>query len=290
MAFLTAGQISRLAIELLSRRIVLPATVERVPGEEFAGPNGATVTISVPVSRTANIQSVPGATITQTAIAENSAEVSVVQLYDATRVTDHDLSLNIRDFGRQVLRPQVDSVARGLENQLSAEMNALAAEESFALNGTEADTEARILEAAEMLDDADVDPDNRFFAVSPAIKTRILSVPKFVRVNESGSSEALRRGIIGDLYGFTFVVSNALTGGTALAYHKSSFGFATFPPAEMNGGDAVQTSTVTEQGMTLRVLRQWNPTTLSRENVVTAFAGAGLVDGARVVKLDTAIA
>lgn len=290
MAFLTAQQISRVAIELLSRRIVLPATVERVPEGEFKGPNGSTVTISVPVNRTANIQSTPGATITQTAINETSAEVSVVQLYDATRITDHDSTLNIRDYGRQVIRPQANAVARGMEDQLAAEMNALAAEDSFALNASEADTEARILEAAEMLDDADVDPDDRFFAISPAIKTRVLSVPKFVRVNESGSNEALRRGIIGDLYGFTFVVSNALTGGTALAYHKSSFGFAMFPPAELDGVDAVQSHTVTEQGMSMRVLRQWNPTTLSRENVVTAFAGAGLVDGARVVKLDTALA
>lgn len=287
MAFLTAQQISSLAIELLSRRIVLPATVERVPGSEFSGPNGATVTISVPVPRTANIQATPGATITKTAISETSAEVSVVQLYDATNVTDHDMTLNIRDFGRQVLRPQADAVARGLEDQLAAEMNAVAVEDTFAATATAEDTKARILEAREMLTADDVPPDDRWFAVSPQIATRILSVPEFTRVNESGSADALRRGIIGQLYGFMFVESNALTAGTALAYHKSSFGFATFPPVD--AGAAVQSATVTEQGMSLRTLKQWNPATLSYEHVVTAFAGAGLVSADRVYKFGTAV-
>lgn len=289
MAFLTAGQISRLAVELLSRRLVLPMTVSRVPGEEFRGDNGDTVTIRVPVSRTAQIQTVPGATITPVAIDETSADVSVVQVFDATRLTDHDLTLTIAEFGRQVLRPQTDAVARGLEDQLADEMNGLVADASFAASATEADTKAQLLFARETLTDADVPPEDRWFAVSPPLATRIISHPDFSRVNQSGSDMTLRRGEIGQLYGFRFIESNALDAGEAVAYHESAFGFATFPTVEMDGQAAVQSSVVTEQGLSMRWLRQWNPTNLSQESVVTAFAGAGVVDLDRIVKFDTGI-
>lgn len=288
MAFLTAQQISRLAIPLLTRRLVLPMTVARVPGDEFRGDSGDTVSIRVPVPRTPQVQATPGTNITYTDIDETQSDVTVVQVYDATNVNDHQMTLELVDFGRQVLRPMTDAVARGCEDQLAAAMNDVTPDASFALDADPADTEAQILAAGQALDEADVPPDGRWFAVSPAIKTRVLSVPKFTRVNESGSAQALRRGIIGDLYGFTFVVSNGLTAGEAIAYHESSFGFATFPPVEMEGQAAVQSAVASEQGISLRVLRQWNPANLSQQVVVSAFAGAGPVDLDRVYKLDTA--
>lgn len=287
MPFLTAGQISRLAVELLSRRLVLPMTVSRVPGEEFRGSNGDTVTLRIPQSRTAQIQTTPGATITPVAIDELSADVSVVQIFDATSLTDHDLTLNIAAFGRQVLRPQTDAVARGIEDQLADEINGLAFDAEFALNATDQDTKDQLLFAREELTNADVPPEDRWFAVSPQIATRVISHPDFSRVNTSGSDRTLRRGEIGSLYGFRFIESNALTAGEAAAYHESAFGLGTFPTAEMEGQAAVQSAVVTEQGLSLRWLKQWNPATLSQESVVTAFAGAGVVDLARVVKFQT---
>ena len=41
MAVLTAKGISAVAVELLTRTLVLPMTATRIPGEEFAGSNGA---------------------------------------------------------------------------------------------------------------------------------------------------------------------------------------------------------------------------------------------------------
>ncbi|MFW6079067.1 MAG: P22 phage major capsid protein family protein [Gemmatimonadota bacterium] len=286
MAFLTAGQISRLAVAILSRRLVLPMTVSRVPGEEFRGDNGDTVTIRVPEARTAQIQSTPGDSITPQAINEDSADVTVVQLFDAASITDHDLSLGIRDFGRQVLRPQADAVARGCEDQLADTINDLAADASFAASADEQDTKDQILFARETLTDADVPPDGRFFGVSPQIATRVIAHPDFSRVNTSGSTRTLRRGEIGELYGFRFVESNGFTGGEAAAYHESAFGFATFPTEDQ---EAVESSVVTEQGLSIRWLRQWNPSRLQQESVLTAFAGAGVVDLDRVVKFDTSV-
>ncbi|MCZ7526563.1 MAG: hypothetical protein M5U14_09410 [Acidimicrobiia bacterium] len=125
MAVLTAQSISSLALELLRRSLVLPRTVSRVPGAEFAGPNGATITVRVRQPRQSRVQETPGDPITYDAVNEASVPVTVRHLYDATRLSDEDLTLAIADFGRQVTAPQVASVALGAETELAAAMNAL---------------------------------------------------------------------------------------------------------------------------------------------------------------------
>lgn len=284
---LTAQQISSLGVDLLRRRLVLANTVSQVPSNEFSGDNGDTITLRLHNRRDARVQDSPGSNITFDDVEEDSAEVSVVQLYDATRLTDHHLSLQLADFGRQVLMPQTDAVARGAEDQLADVMNDLSSDASFDSDNDPEDTEQRILEAREELMAEDVPPDNLYAAVSPQIATRVLSVPKFVRVNESGTSAALRQGIIGSLYGFTFIQTNAINSGSALFYHSSAFAFSTFPPAQVIGQTAVQSSVTSEQGVSLRTLTQWNPSRLSHEHVVTTFAGAGLVDSDRVWRVRT---
>src|SRR5688572_30048815 len=99
MALLTSKPISALAVALLQRQLVLGATVLRVNGAEYAGGSGGVVSVRVPVARTANTQSTPGATITSSAISETSVDVTVSHLYDAGILTDEDLSLKLQDFG-----------------------------------------------------------------------------------------------------------------------------------------------------------------------------------------------
>src|SRR5690606_28879520 len=116
---------------------------------------------------------------------------------------------------------------------------------------------------------------DRWFAVSPDIATRVLSVPDFVRVDASGSDSALRQAVIGRLYGFTFVESNALDAGTACAYHSSGVAFANRIPATPRG--VVDSATSTVQGVGLRQISQYQADKLSDASVVSTFAGAGIV-------------
>ncbi len=125
MALLNAQGISALVVELLARSLVLPRTVARVPGSDFGGPNGATVTIRVPRRRTALEQATPGATITYADVDETPVSLTVHHLYDATRISDEDLRLTIEDFGRQISAPQAAAVAEGAEDELAAVMNGL---------------------------------------------------------------------------------------------------------------------------------------------------------------------
>ncbi len=283
MAFLTAKGISRTAIALLTRTLVLPMTVTRVPGEDFAGDNGDTISVRVPTPTSSRTQASPGATITYDDMAETLVDVQVSHLYNATRITDEDLSLNIEDFASQVSEKQVAAVATGAEDQVATAMNALAADSSIAADGS--DIKAQMLGAREQLGVDDVPTSERWFAVSPQVATFILQFDEFTRVDASGDDSALRDAIIGRLFGFTIVESNGLTAGTAVAYHRSGFVFANRTPVAPRG--AQDSATATDAGIGMRQIFQYDPDVLSDASVISTFAGAALVDNDRVFKLDT---
>lgn len=288
MALLTAKQIASLNVGLLARSLVLPATVLRLNAGEMSGPNGETITVRVPAVGTARTQAARSATITYDDITETGVDVSIEHFYHGKLVSDEEMNFDVANFGAQISAIQVEAVARKSEDALAAVMNALASEADFALSASDADTEGTILAAREALSSANVPAGDRFLAVSPQVATRLLSVDKYTKVNESGSDQALRRAVIGSIHGFTVVESNALTAGTAVAYHRSSFVFANKVPVRPRG--AVDSASVSYQGIGLRHIFQYVPDKLSDASVVSTFAGAAQVDGNRAVKITTAAA
>jgi N4-gp56 family major capsid protein len=286
MALLTSQQVSSLSVGLLSRSLVLPNTVSRIPGNEFSGMNGDTITVRTSVPGTAREQATPGATITYDAISEVGVDVTLSHLYHATRVTDEMLTYELVDFGAQVSAVQMDAVARGAEDELADVMNGLASDADFAASPSDADTIGTLLEARQLLGEANVPAGDRFLAVSSDIATRLLTVEGFRSVEQAGSATALRDATVGRLYGFTIVESNALDAGTAVAYHRSGFVFANRAPVVPRG--ASDSATATVGGVSLRHIFQYQPDILSDASVVSTFAGAAVVDANRVVKITTA--
>jgi hypothetical protein len=277
MSLLTSKPISALAIELLRRELVLVGTVARVPGPEFAGPSGGTVTIRVPQPRTAHEQTTPGETITFNDLDEVPVDVKLRHLYDATRVSDEDLSLTLQDFGRQVLRPQVAAVAQGAENQLADVMNSLEPDPDIEW-GEEGDPDAdvaTVLAAREKMGDEGVPAGDRFMAVSTDLGARLLAIDRFSRADARGSTTALEQAIIGTLFGLTFIESSAVAKGTSIAYHASGFGFGNRPPVAPSGG--ADSHTASDGGVSLRHVLAFDPTRLATASVVSVFAGAAAV-------------
>lgn len=275
MALLTSGRISQVAVELLTRQLTLARTVTMIPGGEFSGDNGDTITVRVPQPGASRVQAAPGAAITYDDLTEIPVDVSLSHLYHAKRVTDEELSLDIVDFGRQVLNPQVNAVATGAEDLLVAAMNAVPSVIDFALTATEADTRATLLAAREALAADNVPAGDRFLAISPQISTRLLSMEGFVDVDRSGSPDALREATLGRIFGFTVVEAPGLEAGTAVAYHRSGFVFANRVPVAPRG--ATSSATATAGGVGLRHVLQYVPDRLSDASVVSTFAGAAAV-------------
>lgn len=275
MAALTAIGISRVAVALLNRTLVLPRTVTRVPGSDFDGPNGATIEVRVRQPRTAKTQSSAGAALVASTADEVPVLVSLANLYDLHNLTDQEANFEIEDFASQITLPQVQAVAIAAENTITTAMNALTADLSFAATATEADTKATILAAREALGEANCPADGRWLAVSPSIASRLLEVDLFTRVDASGTDTALRQAMIGKIYGFNVVESNGLTTDTAVAYHMSGFVFANRTPSVPRG--ASESATSTEQGIGLRTVFQYDSAHAQDQILVSTFAGAAAV-------------
>jgi hypothetical protein len=285
MSVLTAKPIGELAIELLRRQIVLPALVSRVGRNDYTG-SGGTVTLRVPVPRTAREQKTRGATITFDDIVEEAVDVGVKHWYDATNLSDEELTLDLVSYGRQVLAPQVASVAEAAENEIAAVFNGLDADpEIMWPEKAEATADEDVLLAIrEKLSDDHVPLTSRSVAVSTDIATRLLRVDKFSRADARGAAglTALEAAQIGTLYGMGIYESTAITKGTAVGFHRSAFAYGNMAPTVP---DSVFGTSVADSGLALRVVRAFNATTLSTASVVSTFAGASVVeDGGEVTR------
>lgn len=287
MAYLTSTQISQLAVQLLGRRLVLPMTALRVPDASFAPASGMTTTVRVPALATARIQAEAGDQIVYDDLDEVGVDVTLEHLYHATKISDQALTFSIVDFGQQVLRPQVEAIARGAENALALVMNDLPADDTVSVDGT--DVDAAVLAARAELSNAEVPLEDRYMAVSPDFASVLIGQSNLTPFDAlAGSHEAtntaLAMGTIGMYRGFRVVESSAVEAGTAVLYHRSAFAFANATPAIPAG--AADSASWTQDGIGLRHIRQYDTDVLSDASVVSTFAGGALTDVERAVKLE----
>lgn len=281
MPFVTSASVSELAIDLLSAELSLTQTVLQVPSSDVAPPSGGTTLLRVPVPRTARIQARGGA-LTYSGIDEIEVEFNVEHVYDAATVNEHQRTLDIVNFGRQVTRPQVRAVAAGAEQQLADIMNDLATEIPVPLDGTGLDN--AVADAVADLDEAENPMEDRYLAVSPQFAARLTSPDGTSLTDYQGevATEALRRGILGEYRGLIVVKNPRLTGFTALAYHESAFAFANLTPADIPG--TIDSATMVEEGIGIRHIFRVSAD-LETQSVLSTYAGAALVDADRVVVL-----
>lgn len=281
MAFVTSASVSELAIDLLSSELSLTQTVLQVPSSDVAPPSGGTTILRVPVPRNARIQE-RGGTLTYTQVDEDEIEFSVEHVYDAALVNEHQRSLDIVNFGRQVTRPQVRAVAAGAELQLAEVMNDLPVDRTVELDGSDLDNE--IANAVADLDEAENPMEDRWLAVSPQFAARLTSPNGASLTDYDGevATEALRRGILGEYRGMIVVKNPRLSGFKAFAYHESAFAFANLTPADIPG--TIDSATMVEEGIGIRHVFRISAD-LETQSVLSTYAAAALVDVDRVVVL-----
>lgn len=293
--FLTPTTIAAAGLGLLTRDIVLPATVHTDAQANYVGAVGDTINIRKPATATNRVYTdtlrTAGTPITVDDLTETSIPLVLdTHNYSAVAITDEQLTLKISDFGQQVLYPQVVAVAEGTEGVLATVMNSaavVATNSAIAAAADGSNIHAKILQARKVLNQAKVPLADRFLAVSPEVEAALLvdNENRLVRYLNSGDNPnvALRQAIIGSLYGFTVVSSVALTAGTAVAYHRDGFAFASVAPKVPDGANFGASQTY--GGMALRWLRDYDAAFLRDRSVVSVLCGAKVIDDRRTVRI-----
>lgn len=285
--FIKATRVAAAALGLLEREIVLPGLVWRDAGGDFAGAGGDTISIRVPARTTARTRTLRGARgsssegtgiITMDDLTETKVDVTLdTDVYNAVPVTDEELTLDITDFGAQILAPQVRAVAEGIENALVDEM--LGATYATTLTLDTSDPYKTAVDAGVALNKANVARTERFLVVGADMEGVFLKSDHLSKVDQAGSDSALRRAVIGRLAGFGDVIAtNALPPDVGIAFHRTAFVLGMRAPAIPSG--ASFGSSQTYAGLAMRWLRDYDFRNVQDRSLVDVFIGtSSVVDG-----------
>ncbi|HET7388432.1 MAG TPA: P22 phage major capsid protein family protein [Nocardioidaceae bacterium] len=295
-AFIKAQKIVDAANLLLQREIVLPRLVTTdLSKQDFQYALNDTVTMRIPAVRTAKSRALRSQTgLVAEDLAETKVDVVLTDhIYDLLNITDEQLTLDIRDFARQVLNPQMRGVAEGLEEVIGAVFGTANAATTITYSGPKEAAPSDpfvdvILPARKALNDNNVPQGNRYLLVGSAVEVALLGDDRISKAQNSGdslASNALQEATVARVGGFSVVTSNAIGENEAYAFHKTAVTFAAFAPALPDG--ATMKAATSADGFGMRYLRDYDPTNATGpvdRSLVDSFAGAASVEQGGVNK------
>ncbi|MFE2075198.1 hypothetical protein [Streptomyces misionensis] len=194
---------------------------------------------------------------------------------NASALGMEQLAFDLKSFGAQVLAPLTRGMAEYFDDRIAAFIKAninrsgLTASQKNAIGGDvevaipaydgsrenlmERALQIRIafVDARQALRKANVPDSERYVIAGPDVEAILLKDPEFVRVDYSGDTNALRRAIIGNYYGFDVVVHNSFDL-EMYFFHKSAMLIASACPAIPMG--AVTGSVQDVNGIATRML------------------------------------
>lgn len=250
--FLTPSMIATRALATLYENTVMAQLVHRDYEADFQGRVGDTITVRKPAVFTAS-EFNRGTGIVPQNITESGVAVTLNHMPDVSAVvTTEQLSLNIQDFGTQILDPMMKAIAEKIDRDLlalrsdivqtvgNATANA-AGEDYQGYNGNYPWSDSRVLiQAGETLDTKNVPMDERRVVVGPRTKARWMAEKIWRSAEKRGSTVGLEQAQFGstasgfDPYMTQNIVGPAGTPTTGqpttevdLAFHRSAFALVT---------------------------------------------------------------
>lgn len=270
--FVKPSLVVQTAVEILQRQRVLQALVTTDGLGDFGGSNNDTINIRVPAIAGAHTRTLRASdrTLTTDDLVEYSIPVQLTEhVYSAIKLTDEQRTLDISDFSRQVLLPQVSAVAYKLEDLVADLVDSPSYDEVLAINP--ADTFPAFIDARRKLNDANVPDANRVLVVGSSIEAAILKDDQFRQFQQSGDSNALRRAYLGDIAGMRVFRSNAIASDTAYEWHPTAFVYVNRAPRMSEG--VVASASYAADNVALRWLADWSYTEIGLRSLVDVFTG-----------------
>ena len=272
--FYTAEQVARVSLALVRGDLVLARTINRDYEADFGGGRGTVVNVRKPATLTARKRAI-GATsaIVTDSLSESTVPVQMTDLvYSAVDVTDEDLSLNLEDFGRQVLAPQITAVAEEVEDTVFAAFQALTESNVAAVGAYDAaNPTAQFVSLREALRNRKVPASNLVAAVGTAVYADLFNSGALKSYDQSGSTDALRNAEVGKIHGFTIIETNRLAADEIVAYHRDAFTLAIRAPRVPEGVSFGQS--VAGDGFAMRYVRDYDSSLLADRSIVSTFIG-----------------
>lgn len=286
--FLTPEVIAKQAVATLHETLVMKQLVHVDLTQEFKSAKvGDTINVKKPATFVAKDFDRRRGIELQDATQSNIA-VKLDKFKDVSfSVTSEELALDIVDFDEELLTPAMQAIALGMDSSLldvrKDVVNTAGSKSGFEITKPEV-----LIDAGAILDVNKVPVEDRFAVVGPYTKANWLNSPILKQVDQSGSTEALRRASLGkDLFGFETYYTNNIkppaghpepgtpTTEIGLAFHKNAIAFAS-APTEIPPGAVGHVETY--KGVSVRVIFQYDITKKQTVVSVDTLFGLKLLD------------
>ena len=259
--FITPQTVARLAYGNLYQNSVMAQLVHRDYEADFAGTQGASVTIRKPT--VLQVKEFTNATEVQN-ISESSTSVTLDHHLDITvGVTAKQLTLELADFNQQVVVPAMEGIRKGIDDLILG-LRPLITQEVGTATGEEWDDPMALIAAGRVLDQANVPANERYVAAGPITAAEWLKDPLFHQADQRGDTVGLQEASIGRKLGFDIYKTQGIKVPTAgagvstteesIAFHRSALALVTRAPVLPMGAAAGQAAVFGDRGIGIRVV------------------------------------
>lgn len=286
--FVKVEKLAAASLGLLDRQAILGGLITRDGAAQFTGAAGDTVNIKRPATLIGSEEQITRSK-TREIETENLNEWKIAvkldtHAYSAVDLSDAELTLDIEDFGAQVLDPQVKSIVRRIEKKLAAKLETAPAIGTVAVDAATGDevnegaVRKMVVRARNRLNRNDVPVSGRKLVVGADVESALLNDPMLVRFDTSNSTTVLRESTIGRLAGFDIVVSNDIAPDTAIALHPTAYVLVNRAPVIPAG--VTYGATRSHENLAMRLIRDYNSKTASDRSFLSTYLGIGEITDA----------
>jgi hypothetical protein len=197
---------SKQVLRATESNLVLAKSVNR--GYEDDASVGKTVKVASIGNLAARAKTENTAIVYET-VAETATTITLnIWSYAAVGIEDIVKVQAIVDVQNEYQRKLGYAIARDIDTKLATDLGGFS--QTVGTLGTAA-SDANVLAAIKLLDDADVPQDDRFFVMTPAEKVAKLALDRWSNALYIGTGNMpVRNGLLGDMYGLTLMVTTNL--------------------------------------------------------------------------------
>ena len=276
--FLKPTKVVNLGLGLLLREQTVSQLIWRLGLSDFVGASGDTVSIRVPAYATARQRALrSGAARVKDQIHERKVDVTLdLDIYKDIGISDEQLTLDIANFGEQVLNPVMQGVAISIEDEVAATIAGTTFFNVLTHSIASADAYDTLIDARVRLNNAFVPSSGRFVLAGSDFAADALKSERLIDASRSGDTGALRDASIGRIAGFDIIESNVIPANRAYAMHRTAFAMVQAAPVVPAGAPWGATSDF--QGNAIRTVRVFDPDLVEDRLVVDSWVGVSPVN------------
>ncbi|WP_433355623.1 P22 phage major capsid protein family protein [Microtetraspora malaysiensis] len=276
--FLTPSIIAKQALATLYETCVMAMLVHRDYEQEFVSRVGDTISVRKPAVFTANEFNRATGIQIQNAD-EGSVPITLNHFADVSfAVTSEELTLEIEDFGVQLLNPAMEAIAQKIDRDILSLRNDIVQRvgvPNAAITGVTGkvihpyDDPKTAIDARRVLNQRSVPAADRNLVVGPEIEALWLSDPLFHQADTRGDTDGLREASLGRrVFGHDAYQTQNIHGPTGtpttgqpsseigVAFHKTAFALVTRPLVLPQG--AANAAVESYKGFGVRVVMDYD--------------------------------